>query len=76
MDATNTAIYILQNEGFPSWASGGKQVDCRIRQVSVCPRTPPRRMLQWPFHYNDSLMYVAVGDINSKYSGKHGSGKK
>ena len=21
-------------------------------------------MLQWPFHYDDSSMYAAVGDIN------------
>ena len=40
------------------------RVDYGIRQVSVCPRTPLRRVQLRPFHYDDSLMYAAVGDIN------------
>ena len=35
-----------------------------MHKVSICPRTPPRGMLRQPFHYNDSLMYAAVGDIS------------
>ena len=48
----------------PSWFYGDKRVDYGTCGVSVCPRTPPRGMLQWPFHYDNSSMYVAVGDIN------------
>ena len=48
----------------PSWFYGEKRADYGIRKVSVCPRTPPRRMLRRPFHYNDSSMYAAVGDIS------------
>ena len=48
----------------PSWFYGEKRVDYRIREVSVCQRTPPREMLRRPFHYDDSSMYAAVGDIN------------
>ena len=48
----------------PSWFYGGKGVDYGIREVRVCPQTPPRGMLRRPFHYNDSSMYVAVGNIS------------
>ena len=42
----------------------GKGVDYGSREVSVCPRTPPREMLRRSFHYDDSSMYAAVGDIS------------
>ena len=48
----------------PSWFYGEKQIDYEIHEVSVGPRTPPRGMLWRPFHYDDSSMYAAVGDIN------------
>ena len=51
----------------PSWFYREKQVDYGICVVSVCAWTPPRGMLLFymrPFHYQDSSMYVAVGDIN------------
>ena len=48
----------------PSWFYGDKRVDYGIREVSVCPRTPPRGMLRRSFHYDDSSMYAAVGDIS------------
>ena len=48
----------------PSWFYGDKRVDYGTCEVSVCPRTPPRGMLQWPFHYDNSSMYAAVGDMN------------
>ena len=48
----------------PSWFYGDKQVDYGICELSVCPRTPPKGMLRRPFHYDDSSMYAAVGDIS------------
>ena len=48
----------------PSWFYGDKRVDYGIREVSVCPRTPPKGMLRRPHHYDDSSMYAAVGDIS------------
>ena len=47
----------------PSWFYGEKRVDYGIHEVSVCPRILPRGMLLRPFHYDDSSMYSAVGDI-------------
>ena len=34
------------------------------REVSVCPQTLSRGMLRRTFHYDDSSMYAAMGDIN------------
>ena len=48
----------------PSWFYGEKRIDYGICEVSVCPRTPPRGVLRWPFHCDDSSMYAGVGDIN------------
>ena len=48
----------------PSWFYGDKRVDYGIRKVSICPQTPARDMQRQPFHYHDSSMYEAMGDIN------------
>ena len=48
----------------PSWFYGDKRVDYGIREVSICPRTPPKGMRRRPFRYVHSWMYVAVGDIS------------
>ena len=48
----------------PSWFYRDKRVDYGIREVSVCPRTPPKGMCRRPFRYDDSSMYAAVGDIS------------
>ena len=50
---------------FHLYVSEGKRVDYVIREVSTCPQTPPRGMLQQPFRYGDSSMYASVGDINN-----------
>ena len=48
----------------PSWFYGKKRVDYGIREVAICPRTPPKGMQRRPHHYDDSSMYAAVGDIS------------
>ena len=48
----------------PSWFYGDKRVDYGICEESVCPRAPPKGMFRRPFHYDDSSMCAAVGDIS------------
>ena len=48
----------------PSWFYGGIRLDYGIREVNVCPQTPPGGMLRRPFRYDDSSMYAAVLDIS------------